>query len=125
MYVLVCIYPTPPHEQDVTQGQFLSGVEQVWIEFTFSLTGCHAKVPSLPFCLHIAGWRRGVYIPFSRLLELCEIKTATSRTCVVVSFSYDDIVYVCAYVSNREYSFFLSAISFLRIRVFDERSSVQ
>ena len=25
----VCIYPTPPYEQDVTQGQFLSGVQLV------------------------------------------------------------------------------------------------
>ena len=28
-----CIYlPTPPHRQDVIQGQFLSGVQQVWIQ---------------------------------------------------------------------------------------------
>ena len=30
MYVYMCVYaylPTPPHKQDVTQGQFLS---QVW-----------------------------------------------------------------------------------------------
>ena len=26
------IYPTPPLGQDMTQGQFLSGVEQVWIQ---------------------------------------------------------------------------------------------
>ena len=25
-----CIYPTPHHRQDVTQGQFLSGVKMVW-----------------------------------------------------------------------------------------------
>ena len=28
--------PTPPLEQDMTQGQFLSGVYQVWIQFSFS-----------------------------------------------------------------------------------------
>ena len=26
------IYPTPPLEQDMTQGQFLSGAQQVWIQ---------------------------------------------------------------------------------------------
>ena len=28
-------FPTPPHEQDATQSQFLSGVLQVWIQFSF------------------------------------------------------------------------------------------
>ena len=26
------IYPTPPLKQDMTQGQFLSGDQQVWIQ---------------------------------------------------------------------------------------------
>ena len=32
------------HEQDVTQGQFLSGVLQVWNQFSFTYTGYHTKV---------------------------------------------------------------------------------
>ena len=32
-----CPYlPTPPLEQGMTKGQFLSGVEHVWIQFSFS-----------------------------------------------------------------------------------------
>ena len=27
-----CIYPTLPHEKDVIQGEFLSGVLQIWIQ---------------------------------------------------------------------------------------------
>ena len=35
--VFIHIYPTPPLWQDMTQGQFLSGVWQVWIQsFSFS-----------------------------------------------------------------------------------------
>ena len=29
-------FPTPLHEQDATQGPFLSNVQQVWIQFSFS-----------------------------------------------------------------------------------------
>ena len=49
---------TFPHKQDVTQGQFLSGVLQVWIEFSFK-TNCHTKVKetSLPYNLPLAGGR--------------------------------------------------------------------
>ena len=32
VYVRVCGSQTSPHEQDVTQGQFLSGVWYVWIQ---------------------------------------------------------------------------------------------
>ena len=32
IYVCVCVYLSiPMHELDVAQGQFLSGVKQVWI----------------------------------------------------------------------------------------------
>ena len=31
----VCIYPTPLYKQDIKQGQFLSKIQQVWIQFSF------------------------------------------------------------------------------------------
>ena len=37
IYICVCVcvcvcLPNPPHGQDVTLGQFLNGVQQVWIQ---------------------------------------------------------------------------------------------
>ena len=45
----VCIYPTPPHKQDVMQSQFLSGVYQVWIH---NFPSRLVAIPSLknPIC---------------------------------------------------------------------------
>ena len=45
--------PTLPLGQDVTQGQFLTGLNS---EFPFSYTGCHTKVivPSLLFYLALS-----------------------------------------------------------------------
>ena len=68
--------PTPPHEQDVTQGQFLkqssTGLNS---EFSFSYTSYQTMVkePSLSCYLPIAGGRIG-FIPFPRVLALCEYK---------------------------------------------------
>ena len=80
--VLVCIYPTPPHEQDVTQGQFFkwskTGLNS---EFSFSLAGClnKARELSLPYYLTIAGGRIIGFIPFPRVLVLCETQSTSSR----------------------------------------------
>ena len=43
------------HGQDVTQGQFFSGILLIWISFSFK-TSCHAKTKelSLPYYLPIA-----------------------------------------------------------------------
>ena len=70
--------PTPPLGQDITQGQFLNGV--------FLLLDY-----SLPFYLSIAGGRIIGFIPFPRVLVLCEMQSASSRfwTRVAVSISYD------------------------------------
>ena len=48
--------------------------------------------PSLPYYLLLAGGRIIGFIPFPRVLVLCEMQSATSRiwTCVTVSISYDD-----------------------------------
>ena len=61
----VCIYPHP-EEQDLTQGQFLSGVlTGLNSVFTF-LTGCNTKIkdPIWPYFLLIAGGRIVGSIPF-------------------------------------------------------------
>ena len=50
-------------------------------EFSFSLTSCLAKAeePSLSYYLLIAGGRIIGFIPFPRVLVLCEMQSASSR----------------------------------------------
>ena len=89
------IYPTPPLGQDMTQGQFfkrsLVGLNS---EFSFSWTSCLTKAeePSLTYYLPIAGGRIIGFIPFPRVLVLCEMQSVLSRnwTCIAVSISCDD-----------------------------------
>ena len=79
----------------MTQGQFfkrsLTGLNS---EFSFSKTSrlTKAKEPSLPYYLPIAGGRIIGFIPFPRVLVLCEMQSVSSRiwTRVAVSISYDD-----------------------------------
>ena len=63
-------------------------------EFSFSLTSCLTKAeePSLPYYLPIAGGRIIGFIPFPRVLVLCEMQSVSSRiwTRIAVSISYDD-----------------------------------
>ena len=63
-------------------------------EFSFSLTSCHSKAeePSLSYYLPIAGGRVIGFIPFPRVLVLCEMPSVSSRiwTRVAVSISYND-----------------------------------
>ena len=63
-------------------------------EFSFSYTSCLTKAeePSLPYYLPIAGGRIIGFIPFPRVLVLCEIQLISSRTWtrIDVSISYDD-----------------------------------
>ena len=63
-------------------------------EFSFSLTSCLTKAeePSPPYYLPIAGGRIFGFIPFPRVLVLCEMQSVRSRiwTCVAVSISCDD-----------------------------------
>ena len=63
-------------------------------EFSFSLTSCLTKAeePSLPCYLPIPWGRIIGFIPFPRVLELCEMQSVSSRfwTRVAVSISYDD-----------------------------------
>ena len=63
-------------------------------KFSFSKTSCLTKAeePSLPYYLPIAWGRIIGFIPFTRVLVLCEMQSVSSRiwTCVAVSISYDD-----------------------------------
>ena len=92
--------PTPPLGQDMTQGQFLSGVKQVWIQ---------AEELSLPYYLPMAGGRIIGFIPFPRVLVLCEMPSVSSRiwTRVVVSISYDDN----HYTTGTSYIYFSLSLS--------------
>ena len=51
-----------------------------------------AEEPSLPYYLPIAGGRIIEFMPFPRVLVLCEMQSVSSRigTRVAVSISYDD-----------------------------------
>ena len=89
------IYPTPPLRQDMTQGQFFKqGLTGLNSEFSFSKTSCLTKAeePSLPYYLPMGGERIIGFIPFPKVLVLCEMQSVSSRiwTRVVVSISYDD-----------------------------------
>ena len=97
----ICIYSIPPHEQDVTQGQFLRGIciyptplpqaecdtrsifkrSLIGLNSEFSLTSYHAKRKehSLPYYLPLARVRITGFIPFSRVLVLSKMQTASSR----------------------------------------------
>ena len=79
----------------MTLGQFfkrsLTGLNS---EFSFAYTSCLTKAeePSLPYYLPIAGGRIIGFIPFPRVLLLCEMQSVSSRiwTLVTLSISYDD-----------------------------------
>ena len=121
--------PTPPLGEDVTQSQFLRqfliGLNS---EFSFSKTGCLTKAekPSLPNYLPLVGERIVGFIPFRRVLVLCEMQSTSSRiwTRVAVSISYDDNHYITfLLVDLIKVSFFLSRLgdhllSFFCLRVF-------
>ena len=63
-------------------------------EFSFSSTSCLTKAeePSLSYYLPIAGGRIIGFIPFPRVLVLCEMQSVSSRiwTRVAMSISYND-----------------------------------
>ena len=63
-------------------------------EFSFSYTSCLTKAeePSLSYYLPIAGGRIIGFIPFPKVLVLCEMQSASFRiwTRVAMSISYDD-----------------------------------
>ena len=111
--------PTPPLGQDMTQGQFLSEVYR----FSFYTTNCLTKVeePSLPYYLTIAGGRIIGFIPFPRVLVLCEMQLAWSRiwTRVAVSISYDNNHYT-TYFRLLNWSFISQVYGLIAERTFKE-----
>ena len=77
-YIYIYIYMG----QDMTQGQFLSGVLQVLIQGFPSprlVALPRLKSPSLPYYLPIAGGRIIGFIPFPRILVLCEMQSVSSK----------------------------------------------
>ena len=84
-----------------TRANFKWSLTGLNSEFSFSLTSCLTKAeePSLPYYLSIAGWRLIGFIPFPRVLALCEMQSVTSRiwTHVTVSISYDDNYYTTGF----------------------------
>ena len=81
-------------------------------EFSFSYTSCLTKAEenSLPYYLPIAGGRIIGFIPFPRVLVLCEMQSVSSRiwTRVAVSISHDDNHYTTG--TSNENSLWLNPI---------------
>ena len=110
--VILCFYPIYP-----TPGRIWHKVnysKNLNSEFSFSYTSCLTKTeePSLPHYLPIAGGRIIGFIPFPRVLVLCEMQSVSSRvwTRVAVSFSYDDN----HYTTGTSYFVFMMQVFFMR-----------
>ena len=77
-----------------TRSIFKRSLTDLNSEFSFSYTSCLTKAeePSLPYYLPIAGGRIIGFIPFPRVLVLCEMQSVRFRiwTRVAVSTSCDD-----------------------------------
>ena len=63
-----------------TRSIFMRGLTGLNSEFSFSSTSCLTKAeePSLPFYLPIVGGRIIGFIPFLRVLVLCEMQSVSS-----------------------------------------------
>ena len=85
------------------RSTFKRSVTSLNWEFSFSSTDCQnkAKESSLSYNLPIAGGRMIGFIPFPRVIVLCEKQSASSRiwTCVAVYISYDDDHYTTNIIS--------------------------
>ena len=94
IYTYIYYLPTPPLGQDMTQGQFfkrsLTGLNS---EFSFSYTTCLTKAeePSLSYYFPIAGGRIIGFIPFPRVLVLCEMQY------IYIYYIYDTYIWECMY----------------------------
>ena len=81
-----------------TGSIFKRGLTGLNSEFSFSWTSCLTKAeePSLPYYLPIAGGRIIGFIPFPRVLVLCEMQSSRIWTRVAMSMSYNDNHYTTA-----------------------------
>ena len=88
------------HKQDVSKGQFLSGIQFVWIQFSLSLTSCHTTVkePSLSYYLLMAGRRIIGFIPFPKVLVLSERQTVSSRIWTWIAMSFPATITIMQWV---------------------------
>ena len=86
--------------------------------FSFSLTSCLTKTeePRLSYYLPIAGGRIIGFIPFPKVLVLCEMQLASSRiwTRVTVSISYDDNHYTTGYNTYLIGNYYTTGISWAK-----------
>ena len=105
-----------------TRSVFQRSLTGLNSQFSFSYTGCltKAKEPSLPYYLPADGGKIIAYIPFPKLLTLCEMQTASTViwTRVTVSIFYDDSndptaqwLCVCVCVCFRVYGCVLTWVS--------------
>ena len=90
-----CYLPNPSAREGYdTRSIFKRSLTGLNSEFFFSKTSCLTKAeePSLSYYLPIAGGRIIGFIPFPRVLVLCEMQSVSSRfwTRVAVSIFYDD-----------------------------------
>ena len=95
---LITIFTNPSARAGYdTRSIFKRSLTGLNSEFSFSSTSCLTKAeePSLPYYLPIAGGRIIGFIPFPRVLVLCEMQFVSSRiwTRVTVSISNDNQIY--------------------------------
>ena len=95
MFETVIIFTNPSARAGYdTRSIFKRGLAGFYSEFSFSYTSCLTKAeePSLPYYFPIAGGRIIGFIPFPRVLVLCEMQSVRSRiwTGVAVSISCDN-----------------------------------
>ena len=94
-YTVLSIFTNPSTRAGYdTRSIFKWSLTGLNSEFSFSLTSWFTKAEelSLSYYLPIAGGRIIGFIPFPRVLVLCEMQSVSSKnwTCVAVSISYDD-----------------------------------
>ena len=93
--LLVILFTNPSARAGYdTRSIFKRSLTSFNSEFSFSLNSCLTKAeePSLSYYLPIAGGRIIGFIPFPRVLVLCEMQSVSSRIWnrVAVFISYDD-----------------------------------
>ena len=92
-----------------TRSIFKRSLTGLNLEFFFSKTSCHTKAeePSLPYYLPIAGGRIIGFIPFPRVLVLCEMQSAyqslkyfvLNSTISDILIQYEWFKYICLFAS--------------------------
>ena len=95
IYIIIFIFTNPSTQAGYdTRSIFKRSLTGWNSEFSFSYTSCPTKAEefSLPYNLPVAGGRIVGFIPFLRVLVLCEMLSVSSRilTRIAVSISYDD-----------------------------------